>query len=99
MSRIDTVTEAEGKKTRRCWVYLGSFEKDREVLEGMQPIKVPIGGDESQQHTAQAAVLTDQEIRMCVQDVSLDGIFLLLSSPTHVSPFFFLVRDSRWRKR
>lgn len=70
------MTAAEGKKTRRCWVYLGTFEKDLETLQGMQPIKISIG-DEG--HVAQAAVLADHEIRMCVQDVSLLWIFISFS--------------------
>lgn len=64
VSKIDEVSVAGDKKTRRCWVYLGPFENDRETLQKMQPIKIPLGEGEAEAH-----ILTDQEVRLCVQDL------------------------------
>nr|PIM01013.1 la domain protein [Toxoplasma gondii COUG] len=64
VSKIEEVSVSADKKTRRCWVYLGSFEDDRETLQKMQPIKIPLGDGE-----AEAYILTDQEVRLCVQDL------------------------------
>ncbi|PFH35569.1 hypothetical protein BESB_052200 [Besnoitia besnoiti] len=64
VSKVEEATVASGEKTRRCWIYLAPFENDRENLEKAQPIKIPLGGAH-----AEASVLADHEVRLCIQDL------------------------------
>lgn len=64
VSKIADAAAGSEDNTKSCWVYLGPFENDRQTLEKMQPIQIPLGGG-----SAQAFVLSVAEIRECVKDL------------------------------